>query len=87
MCECVCVCIVTTGLHLLTSGGFSYTIWDKWEVRGHEEFKLSDFLKRVKVCVCVRNCVVLVDACLVRPLSVVGCRSCINWSHRWWCTE
>jgi ubiquitin-activating enzyme E1-like protein 2 len=30
------------------TGGFSYTLWDKWEIRGHEGFKLSEFLERVK---------------------------------------
>lgn len=27
----------------------SFTLWDKWEVKGHKSFKLQDFLKAVKV--------------------------------------
>lgn len=27
----------------------SYTLWDKWEVKGHKTFKLQDFLKAIKV--------------------------------------
>ncbi len=27
----------------------SYTLWDKWEVKGHKAFKLQDFLKAIKV--------------------------------------
>ena len=32
----------------------SFTLWDKWEVRGHKTFKLQDFLKAIKV---LRSCV------------------------------
>ena len=27
----------------------SFTLWDKWEVKGHKSFKLQDFLKAIKV--------------------------------------
>jgi ubiquitin-activating enzyme E1-like protein 2 len=27
-------------------GGTSYTVWDKWEIRGNSEMKLSDFLAK-----------------------------------------
>ena len=43
MCKVTCDCLFAH------SGGFSYTLWDKWEIRGHSEFKLSDFMEKVKV--------------------------------------
>ena len=27
----------------------SFTLWDKWEIKGHKSFKLQDFLKAIKV--------------------------------------
>ena len=45
----MCVLCVHSSTH-------SFTLWDKWEVRGHKDFRLQDFFKAVKVCVCVCVC-------------------------------
>ncbi len=37
----------------------SFTLWDKWEVRGHKTFKLQDFLKAIKVLQKYSNYVVI----------------------------
>lgn len=36
-------------LRTVINNQLSYTLWDKWEVKGHKMFKLQDFLKAVKV--------------------------------------
>ena len=38
----------------------SYTLWDKWEIRGSQQLKLKDFIRVVKVCdPCAALCMLL----------------------------
>ena len=36
------------------SAEHSFTLWDRWEVRGSKDFKLKDFLKSVQVSFCLQ---------------------------------
>ena len=46
---CVYLSTLYASLSLFFSPEQSFTLWDKWEVRGNKGFKLQDFLAAVKV--------------------------------------
>ena len=41
----------------------SFTLWDKWEVRGNKVFKLQDFLKAIKVYTYTTSSLVMYVSC------------------------
>ena len=53
------VSVTISSFFSLLSAEHSFTLWDRWEVRGSKDFKLKDFLKSVQVsfnyCLCLTS--------------------------------